>query len=76
MLVLSKAEVSARHLAGVISGQACYANVRPHGVDRACRRDAYFSHQRRAAIAIATHASETPIDIVVGNPVEVGVTFQ
>ena len=40
-----------------LRSQAESENVRPHGVDRACRRDAYVSHKRCTAITAASHAS-------------------
>ena len=69
-------EAPACHLAGVVSRQTSPANVRPHGVDRACRRDAYASHKRCTAITAASHPSLLAIDIRVGNSIEIGVTFQ
>jgi hypothetical protein len=69
-------EAPACHLAGVVSRQTSPANVRPHGVDRACRRDAYASHKRCTAITAASHPSMLAIDIRVGNSIEIGVTFQ
>src|SRR5262249_10844689 len=64
------------HLAGVVSRQTSSANVRPHGVDRACRRDAYVSHKRCTAITAGSHASMLAIDIHAGDSIEIGVTFQ
>jgi hypothetical protein len=64
------------HLAGIISRQTSSANVGPHGVDRACRRDAYLSHERRTAITTASYATLVAIDIRVGDSVEIGVAFR
>jgi hypothetical protein len=69
-------EASSRHLAGVISRQASSANVGPHGVDRACRRDADLPDERGTAIATALHASPLVIDIVAGDSCQIGVIFQ
>jgi hypothetical protein len=56
MLIPLKIEASPRHFAGVISRQTGSANVRPHGVDRACRGDAHLSYKRHTAITAASHA--------------------
>jgi hypothetical protein len=71
-----KIEAPPRHFAGVVSRQTSSANVRPRGVDRACRRDAYASHKRCTAITAASHASMLAIDIRVGDSIEIGTTFQ
>jgi hypothetical protein len=71
-----KIEAPPRHLAGVISRQTSSANVRPHGVDRARRGDAYVSHKRRTATTAASHASQVAIDIRMGDSVEIGAAFQ
>ena len=76
MLVPLKVEAPACHFAGVISRQTSSANVRSHGIDRACRRDAYVSHKRCTAITAASHASMFAIDIRAGDSIEIGVTFQ
>jgi hypothetical protein len=72
----SKVEPPPRNFAGVISRQTSSANVRPHSVDRARRRDADLSHKRRTAITTASHATYVAIDIGVGDSVEIGVAFQ
>jgi len=71
-----KTEAPSCHFAGVISRQTSSANTRSYGVDRACRRDAYVSHKRCTAIAVASHASMLAIDIRAGDSIEIGVTFQ
>ena len=71
-----KIEAPPCHFAEVVSRQTSSANVRSHGVDRACRRDAYASHKRCTAIAAASHASMLAIDIHVGDSIEIGVAFQ
>jgi hypothetical protein len=76
MLIPSKIEPQPCHFAEVISRQTGSANVRPRGVDRAFRRDAYLSHKRRTAITAASHAAWVAIDIRVGDSVEIGVAFQ
>jgi hypothetical protein len=60
--MLSEIEVLPCRLAGVISWQTSFAYVRPHGVDRARRRDADVPHKGRAAIAVAPHSSLLVID--------------
>src|SRR6516165_8661177 len=57
MLITSKIEAPPCHFTGIVSWQTSSANVRSHGVDRACRRDAYVSHKRCTAITAASHAS-------------------
>jgi len=64
------------HLTGVIARQASFANLGPHAVDRARRRDADLPHQRGAAIAAASHASLFVINIGAGDSIEIGVRFQ
>src|SRR5262249_50721791 len=76
VLILLEIEAPSCHLAGVISRQTSSANIRPHGVDRACRRDAYVSHKRCTAITAVSHASMLAIDIHAGDSIEIGVTFQ
>ena len=71
-----KIEAPPCHFAGVVSRQTSSANIRPYGVDRACRRDAYVSHKRCTAIPAASHASMFAIDIRAGDSIEIGVTFQ
>jgi hypothetical protein len=71
-----KIEAPPCHFAGVISRQTSSANIRSYGVDRACRRDAYVSHKRGTAIAVASHASIFAIGIHAGDSIEIGVTLQ
>src|SRR5262249_50136930 len=75
-LILLKIEAPPCRFAGIISRQTSSANLRPHGVDRACREDAYLSYKRRTTITAGTHASQVAIDIRVGDSVEIGVAFQ
>jgi len=76
MLIPLEIETLPCHLACVIARQASPANVGPHGVDRACRRDAYVSHERRTSIAITSHVPLVAIDVRAGDSVEVGVALQ
>ena len=76
MLIPSKIEAPPCYLACVISRQTSSANVRPHGVNRACRRDAYVSHKGSTAITAASHASQVAFDVRAGDSVEVTVAFQ
>ena len=76
VLIPLEIEVPSCHLAGVISRQTSSANVRSHGVDRACSRDAYVSHKRCTAITAASHASMLAIGILLGDSIEIGVAFQ
>ena len=62
--------------AGVISGQARFANLRPYGIDRARRGYADDANEGGTAIAKASHAPSFVIDIGTGNSIEVGVAFQ
>ena len=71
-----KIEALPCHFAGVVSRQTSSANVRSHGVDRACGRNAYVSHKGCTAIAVAPHAPMLAIDIRVGDSIEIGVAFQ
>src|SRR5215468_577908 len=64
------------HFAGIVSRQTSSANIRSHGVDRACRRDAYVSHKRCTTITAASHASTLAIDIRVGDSIEIDITLQ
>jgi hypothetical protein len=71
----SEIEALSCHLAGIISRHTDFANVRPHGVDRARRRDADVSHKGRTAIAVTPHSSLFVIDIPARDSPEVGVAF-
>jgi hypothetical protein len=72
----SEIEAPPCHLAGVISRQTGFADVRPHGVDRARRRDADVAHKGRAAIAVAPHSSPLVIDECARDPGKRGLIFQ
>jgi len=63
-------------LAGVVSGQAGFADVGPQRVDRARRCDPDLADEGRTAIAIGSHAPTLIVDIFAGNAAEVGVIFQ
>jgi hypothetical protein len=76
MLTPSEIEAPPCHLARLISRQASFANVRPHGVDRTRGRDADLSHKGCTAIAAAPHMSLPVIDISAGDSIEIGVIFQ
>jgi hypothetical protein len=56
-LLSSEMEAPPCHEAGVIPWQTGFANVRPHGVDRARGRNANVADEGRAAIALASHSS-------------------
>ena len=71
----SEIEVLSCHLAGLISRQTNFANVGPHIVDRACRRDADVSLKRRTAIAVTPHSSLIVIDVSTRDSPKIGVTF-
>jgi hypothetical protein len=73
---LFEIEMPSRRQAGVIAGQTGFADVGPHGVDRARRRNADLTDKGRTAIAMASHAALCVIDIGGGNPIEIGVSFQ
>jgi hypothetical protein len=64
------------HSAGVISGQTSFADVGPHSIDRARRRDADVPNKGRTAIAVTSHAAPLIIDVGAGDEIEVGVSFQ
>jgi hypothetical protein len=69
-VTISKIEAPPCRLAGVISWQTSFANVRPHGVDRARRRDADIPHKGRAAIAVAPHSTLFVIDECARDPIK------
>jgi hypothetical protein len=75
-VTLSEIEAPPGHLAGIISWQTGFANVRPHGVDRARRRDADIPHKGRAAIAVAPHASLLVIDECARDSIKRRLVFQ
>jgi hypothetical protein len=70
--LLLKIEALSCDPAGIIPWQARSANIRPHGVDRARRRDADISHKGCAAIAAASHTSLLVIDIRARYPIDIG----
>jgi hypothetical protein len=76
MLAPLEIEAPSCHLAGIVSRQTSFANLRPHAVDRARRGDADVSHEGRTAIAVASHASSFVIDKCARDLFEIGVTFQ
>ena len=75
-LTPSQIETPSCRLAGVISWQTSFANVRPHAVDRARRRDADIPHKGRAAIAVAPHSSLLAIDECARDPIKRRLIFQ
>jgi hypothetical protein len=76
MDTLSQIKVPPCRQARVVSGQTSFANVRPHVVDRARRRNADLSHEGGAAIAATPHAAVLIIDIGAGDSIEIGVVFK
>jgi hypothetical protein len=60
----------------VVSRQARFANIGPHGVNRARRRDADLARKGRTAIAVAPHAAVPVIDKSTRDAIEIGVGFQ
>jgi hypothetical protein len=74
-LIRLKIEALTCHHAGIVARRARSANVGPYGVDRACGRYPHFSHQRGAAIAAATHASQAVVDIGAGDQIKVGLAL-
>jgi hypothetical protein len=69
-------EAPPRRSAGIISGQACSADIGPHGIDRARRRYTDVSNKGRTAIAAASHAAPFIIDIGAGDAIEIGIGLQ
>ena len=69
-------EAPSCHQAGVVARQAGFANVGPHGVNRARRRDANLAHQGGAAIAVAPHSSALVIDERARDPIKRRVILQ
>src|SRR5450432_4045609 len=73
---ISQIEASPGHAAGIVARQACSANLRPHRVDGAGRRDADFTHERRAARTVAAHAATRIVDERTRDLIEFGFGFQ
>src|SRR5205085_9784546 len=65
-----------RRRTGVVAGQARAAHVGPRRIDRARRRNADLSGERRAAIAVAAHFRARIVDINCGDRRERGIALQ
>jgi hypothetical protein len=64
------------HAAGIVSRQTGSANIGPHRVYGAGRRNPDFTDKSRAAGSNAPHAAARVVDESTGDSREIGVGFQ
>src|SRR5262249_15571173 len=71
----SQSEPMPRHLASVIARFTSAANLWPNAVDRARRRNADFTHQGCATIAVALHSSKMIVDKGAGDAIKIALVL-